>query len=136
MALNHGVAGRWRNGPEAFPLSGILRGCRPDVRGRRTGGRVRCLSFPCSPMHQLRFKNKQKLTSSFACKYRLLQAHLEIKLIKWAEIDLPLNILLNHLTFSQLAFCSNMKKMELWEANIKIVYQTSHVCEQSAHYLP
>lgn len=50
--------------------------------------RMHCSSLACSPINQLRFKNKPKLVLFFVSKCGFLQGHLENKLIKWAEINL------------------------------------------------
>lgn len=63
--------------------------------GHRAGGAKmgsHCFCFACSPISQPRLKNKQtKFVLFFVCKCRFSQAHLEIKLTKWAEIypDFP-----------------------------------------------
>lgn len=94
------------NGPEAFPLFGILQGFQSECTEAVKPGRgLLCLSFAYFSVNYQRFKNKQTKTwfILFVYKQRLSQAHLEIKSIKWAEINWifpPLNILINCLTLS------------------------------------
>lgn len=63
VTFNHSISGLWMDGPGAVPVFGILQGfhseCAEPVELRRG---MHCLSLACSPINQLRFKNKQTKT--------------------------------------------------------------------------
>lgn len=68
VTFNHSISRLWMNGPETFPLLGILQGfqceCTEAVELRC---RMLFLRFACPSINQLRFKNKQTNTYFILC---------------------------------------------------------------------